>query len=134
MEEFELQKNTLNKVVIPCVHHKTGPKGRAKLVIDNEPDFSYLLDYKFLMRDHLIPNANCHHLFFLTHTGAKYTQVYRKLLEAIKLNDTSVNTPPPPNAHRVKVTTDIARTIKCDLTRRKVNKHLCHSDYTSEKF
>ena len=134
MEEFAMRRSAKqNFVIISCINHKTGPQGRAKLVVDQE-DFSHMLDYKTLVRDYIIPNVGCDDLFFLTHTGARYTQVYRKIVESIHANHLFVTIPPPPSSHRIVVTTSAACSIEWDLTRRKVNKHLCHSDKTSEQY
>lgn len=132
-DEFDMRKCERTKFIICCINHKTGAQGRAKLVVEQE-DMQHLLDYKSLVRDHIEPKHECAHLFFLTHNGAKYTQVYRKIVESIRANHLNITIPPPPSAHRIFVATEAARSIKCDLARRKVNKHLCHSDHTSEVF
>ena len=52
MKEFELMRENdrdKDKIVITCVHHKTGAAGGAKLVVEKR-DLAYLLDYKYLVR------------------------------------------------------------------------------------
>ena len=60
--------------------------------------------------------------------------MYRKIVESVHANHLNITIPPPPSAHRIVVATEAASNIECDLTRRKINKHLCHSDYTSERY
>lgn len=112
---------------------KTGPQGRARLVIDPEY-LQCILDYQTLVRDKITPQHGCEELFFLTHNSSMYSQVYRKIIEAIRANNLHVTKPPPPSAHRVVVSTEAARRVHCDLKHRKINKHLSHSDQTSERY
>ena len=135
MEEFELKRENhhdKDKTVITCVHHKTGAAGGAKLVV-KKCDLAYLLDYRYLVRQQIAPASGCGHLFFLTNDGQQYKQVYRKILHAIKVNNIHIDIPPPPSAHRVKMTTKSLKT-NSDIVRRKINKHLSHSNYTTEKY
>ena len=135
LSEFELRRDhsELEQIVIPCVNHKTGAAGSAKLVVHKD-DMGYLLDYYFLVRKKIAPVAGCSHLFFLTHNGKHYTQVYRKICHAFNINNISTHDLPAPSAHRVKVTTKSLKKTTSDMVRRKVNKHLCHSNYTTEKY
>lgn len=133
LDEFEVRRSHEEAVVIPCVHHKTGASGTAKLVVEKE-DMGYLLDYNFLVRQKLAPAAGCNQLLFLTHNGKQYTQVYRKIRHAFTINDIHADEFPAPSAHRVKVTTKSLKKTKSDVVRRKINKHLCHSNHTTEKF
>ena len=133
IEEFEARNIVNNQGIIYCTNHKTGPQGRARLVVDSE-DFEFLLAYKTLVRDRISPFPGCEHLLFLTHNGSVYNQVYRKILEAIRASNLQVTNPPPPSAHRVVISTEVARRVQCDLKRRKINKHLSHSDQTSERY
>ena len=77
------------------------------------------------------PKDGCEELFFLTPNGSQYKQVYRKIIEA---NNLRVTKPPPPSDHQAVISTEAARNILCDLKHRKINKHLCHSDQTSERY
>lgn len=134
MEEFKMRKSAgKNFVVISCINHKTDVQGWAKLVVDQE-DFCHMLEYKTLVRDHIVRNVGCDNPFFMTHTEAKYTKVYHKIVESIRANHLNITIPPPPSAHQIVVATEAACSIECDLTHRMVNKHLCHSDHTSELY
>ena len=97
-EEYGMRKQVGTKYIIQCTNHKTGPQGRAQLVI-NQDDFQCILDYKSLVRDNLTPQQGCEKLFLLTCNGSKYKQVYRKIVEAIKANNLHVTKPPPPSEH-----------------------------------
>ena len=59
--------------------------------------------------------------------------MYRKIKEAIKANDIETDVPTP-SAFRIKVTLDSLRSGSSDVTRRKVNKYLSHSNRTAEMF
>ena len=52
-----------NKVIISCFNHKTGPQGRAQLVL-TKPTEQILLSYKQLVQEHLEPATGCNDLFF----------------------------------------------------------------------
>ena len=52
---------------------------------------------------------------------------------AIKANDIDTDVPTP-SAFRIKVTSDPLKSGSSDVTRRKVNKHLSHSNHTAEMF
>ena len=80
-----------------------------------------------------MPKSKCQDLFFLTTNSARYTQVYQKIKEAIKSNDIDVDLPAP-GAFRIKVTSELLKKVTKDVTRRKINKHLSHSDQTAEQF
>ena len=79
-----------------------------------------------------LPNPGCDNLFLLTN-GGRYTQVYRRIKEAIKANDIDTDVPTP-SAFRIKVTSDPLKSGSSDVTRRKVNKHLSPSNHTAEMF
>ena len=132
-KEFKLRRDHSTNVVIPCVNHKTGAAGSAKLVVNKE-DMRYVLDYHFLVRSRIVPAAGCHQLFFLTHNGKRYTQVYRKICHAFSINNIQTDELPAPSASRVKVTTKSLKQTSTDVVRRKVNKLLCHSNYTTENY
>ena len=53
----------------------------------------------------IVPVAGCSHLFFSTHNGKHYTQIYCKICQAFNINNISMDELPVPSAHRVKVTT-----------------------------
>ena len=134
VKEFQVRReNKLrSEIVIPCVHHKTSSTGCAKLVVKTQ-EIGYLLDYYFLVRSQIVPQSGLENLFFLTTNGGRYTQVYRKIKEAIKANGIETDVPTP-SAFRIKVTSDSLRSGSSDVTRRKVNKHLSHSNRTAEMF
>jgi len=134
IEEFNSRKQTKDgKTVIPCINHKTGAHGRAHLVVE-DGDETVLLQYLFLVREKITPNHDCQNLFFLTHTGAQYTQVYRKVCESIRENNLKIDLPPPPGSFRIQVSTKATKTIKNSSTHKKIIKHLSHSTVTSEKY
>ena len=54
-------------------------------------------------------------------------------MEAITINKIDVDIPTP-GAHRVKVSITSLRNVETEIVRRKINKHLCHSNYTTEKY
>lgn len=96
--EYRMKKEKGTKYIIECANHKTGPQGRAKLVI-NKKDFQHILNYKTLVRDKIEPKDGCEELFFFTSNGSPYKQVYRKIIEAIKASNLSVTMPQPPSDH-----------------------------------
>jgi len=131
--EFDQRETTRDgMVVICCLNHKTGPQGRAILVIPQSAE-NILKQYKILIRDHLTPATGCDKLFFLTPYGSMYTQVYRKICEAIRINGFKDIDIPPPSNYRILMSTKAARHLD-DTTLRKVQKHLSHSEDTSRKY
>ena len=119
-------------VVVSCLHHKTGPQGRARLVLTREKEA--ILDcYKRLVRAHIMPSKGCEELFFLTPNGNRYTQVYRKIREAAIINGFKDLLPPPPNKYRIAVSTEAASLLD-DRDLRNVARHLSHSEQTSRQY
>ena len=109
VEEFEQRENTSDgMVVVSCLNHKTGLQGRVILVISPSTE-STLLEYKKLIRHHLIPVSGCEHLFFLTPSGTKYTQVYRNIQEADNAKGFKDVALPPPSTYRILMSTKAAR-------------------------
>ena len=72
-------------------------------------------------------------IIFLTYQGSQYKQVYCKILKTIRVNRITVTMPPPPKDHRAVISTKTGK-VKNDAKRRKVNRHLCHSDTTSANY
>ena len=132
LEEFSMHQTVKCKWIISCINHKTGAKGRARLILDKN-DFDHLNDYYKLVRQCIIPKEGCEKYFFLTYQGSQYKQVYRKILESICVNRVTVTMPPPSKDHRAVISTKTAK-VKNDAKRRKVNRHLCHSDTTSANY
>ena len=133
MEEFEQREHTSDGMtVISCLNHKTGPQGRAILVISPMTE-EILAAYKTSIRDHITPISGCENAFFLTPSGSMYTQVYRKIREAVKMNGFKDIKLPPPSEYRILMSTKAARHLD-DTTLRKVQKHLSHSEETSRKY
>lgn len=133
LEEFEQREHTNEGMtVISCLNHKTGPQGRAILVISPSTE-KILVAYKTLVRDHLQPVSGCENIFFLTPSGSMYTQVYRKICEAVIMNGFKDTDLPPPSEYRILMSTKAARHLD-DTTLRKVQKHLSHSEETSRKY
>ena len=132
-EEFNQREHTSDGMcVISCLNHKTGPQGRAILVIPPSGE-SILMAYKVSIREHLIPVSGCEKLFFLTPSGTKYTQVYRKICEAVKMNGFDDIELPSPCEYRILMSTKAARHLD-ETTLRKVQKHLSHSEGTSRTY
>ena len=132
-DEFDNREHTSDgMVVISCLNHKTGPQGRAILVTAPSGE-SILMQYKAYVRDHLVPVSGCEKLLFLTSSGTTYTQVYRKICEGVKLNGFDETQLPPPSEYRILMSTKAARHLD-DTTLRKVQKHLSHSEGTSQAY
>ena len=119
-------------VVVPCLHHKTGPQGMAQLVISKSTE-TLLKHYYILVRKKLIPDDGCDELFFLTTNGKRYQQVFRKIREAARANGFTNILPPPPSKYRILMSTEAARTFN-DRDLRKVARHLSHSEQTSRRY
>ena len=136
MKEFSqrqhIEYNNEQRVVLPCVNHKTGPQGVAQLVSTLEGE-QILLQYHTLVRTKITPKPGCDHLLFLTCTGNKYTQVYRKICTSIKVNNINVKVPPPPSMFRIGMSTKVAKELS-DTKRRGVIKHMSHTEQTSQKY
>ena len=129
--EFEMREEGDNElVVIPCVHHKTGAQGLAQLVITQDIE-DVLVYYHQNIRQKIVPaEDSCQNNFFLCFNGSLYTQVYRRITEALAIGTFR---PPPPSHYRVLISTDAKRNLD-DSSRRNVVKHLSHSMKTSEIF
>ena len=136
VEEFLARVHKVYKekerVIIPCVNHKTGPQGVAQLVTSLEGE-ELLLQYYTLARKKITPKPGCHGLFFLTPNGSRYTQVYRKICESIKASSINDIEPPKPETYRIGMSSKVARHLN-DEKRRAVVKHMSHSEQTSEKY
>ena len=133
MDEF--QKRTEgedNKTIITCHEHKTGPQGAADLVMDKEDD-ELLEFYLKNVRRHIPSNDETKHLFFLTTNGKRYTQVYRKLKDAMSTTSRESPTLPTPSTYRVVVRTNAAQ-HQPDHILRNVAKHMCHSSETARQY
>lgn len=130
ISEFELREEEENdKVVIPCVHHKTASQGMAQLVITTATE-EVLLYYHEKIRIKLLPSEEHKDKFFLTFNSGIYTQVYRKLREGLSIGKIH---PPVPSKYRVLVSSE-ARRYLVDHDRSNVVKHLSHSMRTSELY
>lgn len=119
-----------DEVIIPCLHHKTGPQGIAHLVVARDIE-QLLLEYynnvRIKIRAKEFTNSN---RFFLTTHGHPYTQVYRRIKEALSIGSLI---PPRPKDYRVLVATDAARELD-DADLRRVARHLCHSSETCRRY
>ena len=133
VEEFEQRENTSDgMVVVSCLNHKTGLQGHVILVISPSTK-STLIEYKKLIRHHLIPVSGCEHLFFLTPSGTKYTQVYQNIREADNAKGFKDAALPPPSTYRILMSTKAARHLDSTALQM-VQKHLSHSKETSRKY
>jgi len=64
-----------DEVVIPCLHHKTGPQGIAQLVVTRDLEqvlLEYYKNVRLKIKADEFTNSN---RFFLTTNGCLYTQV-----------------------------------------------------------
>lgn len=129
--EFRLRQDEDDeKVVIPCCNHKTASQRLAQLVVTEDGE-ELLLYYLDNIRQRLNPQEDAYKdHFFLSFTGNQYTQVYRRIKEALSVNNIY---PPVPSEYRVLVSSD-ARRYLGEVDRRSVVKHLSHSMQTSEKY
>jgi len=59
--------------------------------------------------------------------------IARFYLESIHVNRITVTMPPPPKDHRAVISTKTAK-VKNDAKKRKVNRHLCHSNTISANY
>ena len=119
-----------DEVIIPCLHHKTGPQGVAHLVVARDIETMLIEYYKNVrtkIRAEQFINSN---RFFLTTNGHLYTQVYRRIKETLSTGNLQ---PPRPKDYRILVATDAARELD-DADLRRVARHLCHSTDTSRKY
>ena len=84
VEEY-LNKNIdeKGKPVIQCLDHKTGSDGLAQLVVSKLANH-LLQKYYQLVRTKITPEKDCEKYFFLTTSGSRYTQVYRKMASELK--------------------------------------------------
>ena len=117
-------------VVINCLHHKTGPQGIAHLVVTRNVEqilVEYFKNVRQKIRANEFSNSN---RFFLTTGGSLYTQVYRRIRDALSVGRLK---PPRPKDYRVVVATDAARELN-DADLRRVARHLCHSTETSRQY
>ena len=124
------QDETEGFVVIPCVHHKTGSQGLAQLVVPQECED--MLEYYYnTIRIKIKPAEDGHQgRFFLTYTGQEYTQVYRRIKEALSTGDLC---PPQPSHYRILISSEARRHLN-EQKQRNVIKHLSHSVQTSQKY
>ena len=77
-EYLEMNVNHEGNPVIQCLNHKTSLEGPAQLVLNKLTN--QLLDkYYKLVRCKITPQKDCEPYLFLTTSGAKYKQVYRKM-------------------------------------------------------
>lgn len=119
-----------NEMIIPCLHHKTGAQGIARLVVTCDIE-KMLVEYYTIIRRRIKPkiitNAN---RFFLTSNGLLYNQVYRRITQALSVGNLK---PPRPKDYRIVVATDAARELN-DIDLRRLAKHLSHKSETSRKY
>ena len=119
-----------DEIIISCLNHKTGPQGIAHLVVTRDIE-QLMLEYYNTVRLKIRANEFMHsNRFFLTVSGSLYTQVYRKIKEALSIGNLK---PPRPKDYRIMVATDAARELD-DADLRRVSRHLCHSAETSRQY
>jgi len=116
-----------DKVVINCLHHKTGPQGIAHLVVTSDHEHLLVEYYKNVRQKIRALDFSHSNRFFLTTNGSLYTQVYRRIKDALSVGQLK---PPRPKDYRILVATDAARELN-DTDLRRVARHLCHSTETS---
>ena len=118
--------------MIQCLEHKTSFEGPAQLVLSKLTN--QLLDkcYK-LVRCKITPQKDCEPYLFLTTSGAKYKQVYRKMATEFRRTGITGIDIPMPSQYRIKVGTESADTMD-DPSYRVVAKHLGHSTEIQRRF
>jgi len=119
-----------DEVLINCLHHKTGPQGIAHLVVTRNDEQLLVEYYKTVRLKIRALNISESNRFFLTIDGSQYTQVYRRIRDALSVGKLK---PPRPKDYRILVATDAARELN-DADLRRVARHLCHSAETSRKY
>lgn len=125
-------ENEDGMTIITCKHHKTGPQGAARLVLTKTTD-GLFNKYFNLIRQRIKPHEGINHLFFLTANGRKYTQVYRKIQEAININNIKGIELPAPSQYRRVVRTHASQSLN-DQGLRNLAKHMCHSSETARQY
>ena len=98
-------ENKKSMVVMTCMQHKTSAQGPTHLVFNKTTD-QLLCKYYSLVCQRIQPKERANHLLFLTANGSRYSQVYRKLQEAIAVNNTKDIELPRPSQYRKVVRTD----------------------------
>ena len=118
------------ETIIPCLHHKTGCQGIARLVVTCDIE-KLLVEYYTTIRKRIRAKELIHqNRFFLTTNGSPYDQVYRRMNDALSIGNLRL---PAPKDYRIVVTTDAARELN-DADLRRLAKHLSHSSETSRKY
>ena len=133
-EEFlnRVEDPTTGEIIIKCHHHKTGAQGIAQVVIKKSTDELMGSYYRYI-RQHAKPIEGAEHLLFLTPTGRRYTQVYRKMQEAFSsINQEKIKLPAP-SQYRILVRTDCSKELP-DQSLRNIAKHMSHSSETARKY
>ena len=128
--DYDTTDYDTDEVIIPCLHHKTGPQGIARLVVTRDIEqllYEYYTNARLKIQAKEFTNSN---RFFLTTTGFLYTQVNRRIKEALSIENLK---PPRPKDYRIMVATDAARELN-DVDLQRVAKHLCHSTETSRQY
>ena len=97
-----------DEIIISCLNHKTGPQGIAHLVVTRDIE-QLMLEYYNTVRLKIRANEFMYsNRFFLTVSGSLYTQVYRKVKEALSIGNLK---PPRPKDYRIMVATDAPREL-----------------------
>jgi len=131
-EFFKRVESEKGDVVISCHHHKTGPQGVALPVVNKA--INELLEFYYKnVRQRMKTHKDTEHLFFLTANGKQYTQVYRKIQEAIAATNIKDIELPPPSKYRIVVHTDASKVLS-DQGLRKMAKHMSHSSDTARQY
>jgi len=115
--------------VIVASMHKTTYKGPARLVL-SEKEYRYVLAYKTLVRDFIIPELGFEDSFS---SGKEYSKVYEHIRDGIKRSSVTIEAPPPPKMNRIVVATTTGRNVP-DVVRRKISKLMYHSVTTSDRY
>ena len=134
IEEFTRRiKNEEGTVVMTCMQHKTSStQGLAHLVFKKTTD-ELLSKYYSLVHQRIQPKEGASQLLFLTVNGSRYSQVYRKLQEAIKVNKIKDVELPKPSQYCNVGRTDGSHSLP-DPGLRNMSRHMCHSSETARKY
>ena len=130
LEMREEEEEEGEKVVIPCIHHKTASQGLAQLVVTEEIEEVLIYYLDNVRKKIVLAEKICKDKFFLSFNGGMYTQVYRRLKEGLSVGNLH---PPVPSHYRVLVLCEAQRYLP-EKEQRNVVKHLSHSMQTSEKY
>jgi len=109
IEDFKKSQSSeydTGEMIIPCLHHKTGTHGIARLVVTHDVE-KMLVEYYTITRRRIKLKIFTHaNSFFLTNSGSLYNHLYQRKKETLSVGNFKL---PRPNEYRFVVKTDTAR-------------------------